>query len=737
MLKKVKVLLSLILILSAGLDLQSKPHRERPKIGVVLSGGGAKGFAHIALLEKLEELKIPIDYIGGTSMGAAVAALYSLGYTVPELKKIARETPWMDLFSNRVKRKDRSFFVKNVEDKYPLSLSFGENGIYLPLGLVNGYRISSFLSRLTLGAHDIHDFKNMPIPFFCVATNMETGKEKVFTHGNLSEVLRATMAIPSIFNPVEIDGEIYQDGGIVDNFPVKEIKKMGADIVIGVDVGAPLYTRKELNSIPRILEQNASFLGARKTEEQRALCDILILPDIRGFDSTSFEHVNQIISEGRKALEPQMESLKKLSRKMKGYNSFKRPGIVHSKSHRAFLLSKINFYGLRKSMYGVMKNSFPLKKGERVTVHAIEEAISYSYGSGFFEKISYTLEHGTGGWVLNLFFKENPGFSLNMGLAYDSDVQGSILLNLLMNSFLLKNSSLWLESRVGGEMNRLLLGYLVHTPFSPGIGVGLMGKTYAMDIYLYEEGEKSSSFKMKYFSGNFFLRAFLVNSVYLSLGVEQEFYKYRAEIVGDYDDDTYNFDTMKLYASLNIDTLDNYYYAHRGLFLSMRLEYVRPDFSLSNGERFYEKFRRYVVNSRVALPISRQLTFLATLGGSLCEVENVPPPYTFFMGGYQKYDDWTFPLYGYDFMEVAGQHGFVYTTTLQWQVYGDFYASFRWGQGKAANNSADFFDLSGGIKSGFGLTLGYNSFFGPAQVSVFRKYDKSDYLFHINLGVEY
>jgi len=728
------ILFSFMILPSQGIPkVKAYPEKKRPKIGVVLSGGGAKGFAHIALLEKLEELHIPVDYIGGTSMGATVAALYSMGYTISDLKRIARNTEWMSYFSNEVQRRDRGVAIKDLKDRYPLSLSLGMNGISLPTGLVNGHHISSFLSRLTWGAHDIKDFRKMPIPFLCVATDMETGKARVFKDGSLKEALRASMAIPSIFDPVEIDGHIYQDGGIVNNFPVKELKNVGADIVIGVDVGAPLYKKEQLNSIARILEQTTSFLGERKTVEQRKICDILILPDMSRYDSTSFEHTDDIIHEGEKAVLTRLKDLKSLSEKLRKYGSTERLSIVVPDRKKSISIDEIRFHGLSKKSLKVVRKTFPLKRGEIVTVDKIDRAINYVYGSGAFEKISYSINNEKSRTILNLYFSEKPQTSLSLGFTFDNETMGAILLNYTVNNIGLQNSLISLNARVG-EFSKLEGTYFLYTPFKPGIGIGLKGKTYNIKIYMYEDGKKTESYDMKFYSGSTFVGAIISNSVFFTTGIEQEFYYFNSDIGGDPD---YKFDTMKYFADLKIDTLDDCYYPTGGIFFEGRFEYVRPDISFYDGDRYYSNFKRYVSNMRVAIPLPGPLTFIAGASFSLCEIENVPPPYWYSMGGYQHYEVWGFPLYGYNYMEVVGQHGFVYSTSLQWRVFRDFYLLFRWNQGKISNDYRKLFEEKENFYGGYGVTVGYKTFFGPLEGSIFKKYGSSDYTYHINLGIQY
>ena len=207
--------------------------RQRPRVGLALSGGGAKGFAHIGVLKVLESAGVPIDCISGTSMGSIVGALYAIGYSVDEIEAIALESDWEDIFSDAITRRDRPIEQKLVEDRYLLSLPLVGTKIGLPRGLIAGQKVSALLDRLTLPVHGQTSFRELPIPFSCVATDIVTGEAVVLDSGFLPEAIRASMAIPSAFTPVEIDGRLLVDGMLVRNFPVQDVIDLGADLVVG------------------------------------------------------------------------------------------------------------------------------------------------------------------------------------------------------------------------------------------------------------------------------------------------------------------------------------------------------------------------------------------------------------------------------------------------------------------------------------------------------------------------
>lgn len=235
---------------------------QRKKVGVVLSGGGAKGVAHIGVLKVLEEAGIPIDYISGTSMGAIVGGLYAVGYNAKALDSLVRMQNWPFLLSDKVYRFNQPFTEKESNEKYLISLSFSqEKGLSVPAGFVSGQNIYNLFSELTIGFHDSIPFRDLPIPFACVSANMIDGKEVVMDKGILPLAMRASMAIPGVFAPVTIDSMVLVDGGISNNFPVDVAKNMGAEITIGVDLSTGLKDEKGLDNIMGIVDQLTAFMA--------------------------------------------------------------------------------------------------------------------------------------------------------------------------------------------------------------------------------------------------------------------------------------------------------------------------------------------------------------------------------------------------------------------------------------------------------------------------------------------
>ncbi|MFT5079121.1 MAG: NTE family protein, partial [Patiriisocius sp.] len=239
------------------------------KVGLVLSGGGAKGLAHIGAIKAIEEAGIQIDYIGGTSMGAIVGSLYASGYNAHQLDSIFNTVDFETLIRDEIPRGSKTFYEKNETDRYALTLPFDNFKLGLPSGISKGQNAYNLLSRLTLHVREHEDFSALPIPFLCVATDLETGEAVILESGYLPKAVVASGALPTLFSPVTIDDRILIDGGVVNNYPIDELRAKGMDIIIGVDVQDDLRESKEINSAIQVMVQINNFDTQRNMQEKR------------------------------------------------------------------------------------------------------------------------------------------------------------------------------------------------------------------------------------------------------------------------------------------------------------------------------------------------------------------------------------------------------------------------------------------------------------------------------------
>jgi len=288
-----------------------------PQIGLVLSGGAARGFAHIGTLKMLDSLQIPVDYIVGTSMGGIIGALYAMGYSGSEIEKMAHNMNWSELFTDKPPREYSPYLQKKDDGKFQIELGLEKFKPIVPGGLISGQKVSLLISCLTTPVGTITNFNDLPIPFRCIGVDLITGKEVVLKSGSLAKAMRATMSIPTVFSPVEWGDSLLIDGGVLNNFPADVAKQMGADILIGVNVGTPLKPKNELQSIISILDQTMIITDYVRQQTNMALCDVVVIPDLTGYTTADFEQqkVMEIINRGDVAAQKYKDQLIQLKEK--------------------------------------------------------------------------------------------------------------------------------------------------------------------------------------------------------------------------------------------------------------------------------------------------------------------------------------------------------------------------------------------------------------------------------------
>jgi len=303
----------LVVFLSMSLCAQESNHTQDTKVGLVLSGGGAKGMAHIGALKVIEEAGVKIDYIGGTSMGAIIGALYASGYSAAELDSIFRNINFNRLIQDNLPRSAKTFYEKEDSERYAVTLPFNKFKIAIPQAYSGGQNIYHELVKLLYHVKDIKDFNQLPIPFVCIGTNVETGEEVVLNKGYLPEAVMASGTLPSLFEPAAVDGQVLIDGGVVNNYPINKVKDLGADIIIGVDVQHGLSSLEELQSATEILLQINNFRSVEDMKEKAKQTNIYIRPNIEDYTVLDFNQSNTIVRLGEEAARKEQETLKKLS----------------------------------------------------------------------------------------------------------------------------------------------------------------------------------------------------------------------------------------------------------------------------------------------------------------------------------------------------------------------------------------------------------------------------------------
>ena len=407
--KKLLLFVSLLIFTQISLGQEN----QRPKVGLVLSGGGAKGLAHIGVLKVIDSLGIKVDYIAGTSMGAIVGGLYASGYNAEQLDSIFSKIDVDALLQDYTPRASKSFYEKRNDEIYALALPFNKFKLGLPSGLSKGLYNFNLISSLTQQVSHIRDFDELPIPFLCIATDAETGEKIVLDSGVLAQNMIASGALPTLYSPVVINGRLLIDGGVVDNYPVEELKARGIDIVIGVDVQDGLKTREELKEVTSVLAQINNFSMIEKMEGKQKATDIYIKPDIKGYTVVAFDKGDEIIARGK---EKALEFLKELA----PYGNSNSKSDKKTIFQDSIYIKDIVFNNLDNYTRAYIIGKLKFKRNTKISNAQLQKGILNLNATQNFSAINYSFEKMQDGDKLILQLKENENNTfLKFGLHYD------------------------------------------------------------------------------------------------------------------------------------------------------------------------------------------------------------------------------------------------------------------------------------------------------------------------------
>lgn len=782
--------LSLVLLLlygaipAAALD-KSKlfsHYKKRPRIALVLSGGGAKGIAHVGVLKVIEKTGLQVDYITGTSMGSIVGGLYASGYTAEMLEQLVLNMDWDAMLADDISRRSTSIEEKGDHDKYITSFQIAKKGILLPTGFKRGQRLTTMMSRLTQHVQDVRDFDRLPIPFRCIGTDIVTGEAYVIKKGSLSEAMRASMAIPSIFTPIEIDGRLLVDGGVIRNLPVSDARSMGADIIIAVDVGAPLYKKDELTSVIQIMDQSVSFLGYQSTQKERNLSDVLVLPDITGFSSNDFNRGEELITVGEKAgrlIIPELEALVEQQNRfpeerkapMFPLQLLKKLDLTNIRVTQKIKITSIDIRGLNRVSRNLVLGKLNINPPAQVTGDRLVEAIDRVYASGFFQRVTYEVQPAPdGGATLIIRVIETSGIFLKVGLSYDSDMTAAVLLNLTLRNLAGKGSKLSLDARLS-QYPGVVLSYFIYTGLrKPGIGFGAKFHYDQYTIYTYKGGYTQSSFKYHNYGPDLVAQAIILQDIALGLGAQKDYTNIVAQIAPD-DPKKQNIESLNFYTYLMYDNLDKTFYPRSGYQFYGEVKYFTDLLrTVKNTADFYNFFK-YTVRMKGYIPIHRRFSLYLGLTGSFIKAREpyylnydlknglgifrrkIPFIYENYFGGLNTYTTGCFPFTGLNFMQISGRNVLIGDIGMQVEFYKDFFLILRGNVGRVKDNFYNLFKrqnivwekrysftvpikqrLKNDLIYGYGLTVSYNSIIGPVELTLMRGSESNQFLVLANVG---
>ncbi len=425
---------------------------ERPKIAVVLSGGGAKGSAHIGILKVLEQKRIPVDIIVGTSMGSYVAGMYAMGLSAEEVERTTLAIDWNKGYQDKVGRDELSLRKKQQNEQYQLRTDIGVNGdtTQLPDGFFQGQSMASLLRAATSNLPVQASFDDLPIPYRAMATDMETVTPFVLDHGSLAKAMQASMSIPGALKPVEWEGHILADGGSVNNMPVDVAKAMGADVVIAVDIGAKLRTRESLKSGLAMIDQLTTYMTQVGTDKQKALMgpkDILIAPEFGDIGIADFARMREGIKMGEAAADKASLQLDKLSLTKTQYNAYRNQKLsrrAERSGQPAYFIDKVEIINKSRLSDETVRAMLDVRPDKIQTNESLEAGIRRLYALESFDRITYEVEERDGENVLVVDASEKnwgPGY-LNFQFGFSDDFQNTSNYNVGM-SYTLTNVNEW------------------------------------------------------------------------------------------------------------------------------------------------------------------------------------------------------------------------------------------------------------------------------------------------------
>ncbi|MEE4377108.1 MAG: patatin-like phospholipase family protein [Candidatus Competibacteraceae bacterium] len=457
-------LVTLAMATVAALLSVSASGNERPKVGLVLSGGGARGAAHIGVIRVLEDLRVPIDCIAGTSMGAIIGGLYAAGFSVEEMEHTLTSIDWGDIFNDSPPRKQRSFRRKRDDDTFLVKAKPGlkDGELALPKGAIQGQKLNLLLSRLAQRAAHIQDFDRLKVPYRAVATDIGTGEAVVLASGNLSDAMRASMSIPSALAPIEIDGKLLVDGGVSNNLPMDVARDTCADVLVVVDIGTPLTPTEELTSVLSITDQLTTIMTQQNTTRQLQTLqpnDVLIRPTLGDITTMSFERANEAIPLGVEATSAERENLERLALSTDAYPVYLAGLTVPDMTTEPVIdfIRIENDSGLADE---VIAARLRIQPGDRLRVAELEKDLGTVHGLDNFQRVDYSLvrEQGKTGLVVHAVAKDWGPNYLQFGLNLESDTDGDGTFNLGLGYIRTEVNQLGGEWRILGSFgNNFLL----------------------------------------------------------------------------------------------------------------------------------------------------------------------------------------------------------------------------------------------------------------------------------------
>ena len=701
---------------------QEEPQKKQDlKVGLVLSGGGAKGLAHIGTLKVIDSLGIRVDYIGGTSMGAIIGSLYASGYTGKQIDSIFRETDLELLIQDELPRSAKTFYEKEDAERYAITLPFDKFKIAFPSSISKGQNVYNLLAQLLLHVDHIDDFSKLPIPFLCIASDIEKGEQVILDKGYLPDAITASGAFPSLFEPIQMGDRLLIDGGVTNNYPIDEIMAKNVDIIIGVDVQDGLADRAKLKSAMGILTQINNFKTIKAMKEKSKKTDVYIRPNIDGFSVISFDKGNELIERGEEAGRKQLEALKKIAAKQQQKSMLKTV-----KTKDSIHINYIHLRGNDKYTRSYVRGKLRFKTPNKIAFKKFTEGIGNLAATGNFTGIRYKTwknEDGTEDIILNL--KETPNTTfLRLAAHYDNIYKTAGLINVTKKKILFNNDVASLDFIIGDNI-RYNFEYYVDKGYYWSVGIKSRFNAFekGVNFDLLRDGNENPNLnridiEVSDFTNQLYLQTVFREEFVFGIGAEHKRLKIISEtIVPSGEEETIfeKSDFVSSFGFLKLDTYNNKYFPSSGIFFSGDFHWYL--FS-SDYNKNFEPFSIAKAKIGYATPLFGNISLNLSSEGGFRIGDSSINSLDFVLGGFGNnfINNYT-PFLGYDFLSFSGNSFVKGTMTLDYNFYPKHHFNIT---ANYANAGESIFESGEWISrpdfSGYAIGYGFETFFGPLQV---------------------
>lgn len=728
--KLIVVLLSFVFC--QNLIAQTNDSITRPRVGVVLSGGGAKGFAHIGVLKVIEESGLPIDYIAGTSMGSIVGGLYSIGYSPETMIRLVKEQNWDAVMSDAIPRKYISVDDKILDRHYLATFPFRNRKIEMKSAIYDGAMVNLLLARLTSPVYNIRNYSELSVPFLCVAADIETAEAYEMTRGNLQRSIRASMSIPFYFTPVEVDGRLLIDGGMRNNFPVHNLRDKGLDIIIGVNVQRDFRKKDDLNSLAKILDQMIAMTDIDANMKAQEDVDIHIKPNLSNFGMMDFNYYDTIIALGEQAARQYLPEFKRLADSIKSIEDYtlERPDIEPLDT--IFVIS-LKVKGVKQESENFIKKSLGKHYPATMAIDDIETSIMRIYATGYFSDIWYELEPAVKGVNLVIHCKEREEETVSVAAHYDSDYGIGILANVTLKNILKFPT----RSTLSADINIAEDPYFklrLHSNVSQKFKYGVDLSVISLFMNQYSDYVINNSYSVQDNKLDIFFEFMPNLKRQFRIGTVANYVHLRDNLIHTVSSDNYDFISYA-YFNYYINNEDSPTFASRGWKFNLNGKYIMPVIKMDDGSMMKNSIvLKADVSGSIAIGKRHSLKIGATLGSSLLQ-EEPPLSYQFFVGGQSNmnYFDNIISFDGLRFTQLYGDHIAIAKMSWQYNFYKNLYAIANVNGGYINSDYNSWFSDKSFV-FGCGLTFGIETMAGPIELSLMGSNRCSDLVGFLNVG---